>query len=86
MQDYKRNAFIEADIQCLNAIQNMERKLKAACQVDDAKIERVVIVCALTVFCIYLFIYFEVLIKFLHSVHLTKVLQFLQVRKALEIS
>ncbi|KAH8484512.1 hypothetical protein H0E87_028832 [Populus deltoides] len=43
-QDYKRNAFIEADIQCLNAIQNMERKLKAACQVDDAKIERVVIV------------------------------------------
>jgi hypothetical protein len=86
MQDYKRNAFIEADIQCLNAIQNMERKLKAACQVDGAKIERVVIVCALTVFCIYLFIYFEVLIKFLHSVHLTKVLQFLQVRKALEIS
>jgi hypothetical protein len=60
MQDYKRNAFIEADIQCLNAIQNMERKLKAACQVDDAQIERVVIVCA--VFCIYLFIYFEVLI------------------------
>jgi hypothetical protein len=57
MQDYKRNVFIEADIQCLNAIQNMERKLKAACQVDDAKIERVVIVCALTVFCIYLFIY-----------------------------
>eukprot|EP00258_Populus_trichocarpa_P028685 XP_024444704.1 guanylate-binding protein 2 isoform X3 [Populus trichocarpa] len=43
-QDYKRNAFIEADIQCLNAIQNMERKLKAACQVDDAQIERVVIV------------------------------------------
>lgn len=43
-EDYKRNAFIEADIQCLNAIQNMERKLKAACQVDDAKIERVVIV------------------------------------------
>nr|XP_034887215.1 guanylate-binding protein 1-like isoform X3 [Populus alba] len=43
-QDYKRNEFIEADIQCLNAIQNMERKLKAACQVDDAKIERVVIV------------------------------------------
>eukprot|EP00258_Populus_trichocarpa_P028684 XP_024444703.1 guanylate-binding protein 3 isoform X2 [Populus trichocarpa] len=43
-EDYKRNAFIEADIQCLNAIQNMERKLKAACQVDDAQIERVVIV------------------------------------------
>ncbi|KAL9380342.1 hypothetical protein Peur_025999 [Populus x canadensis] len=43
-EDYKRNAFIEADIQCLNAIQNMERKLKAACQVDDAKIERVVMV------------------------------------------
>ncbi|KAJ6959051.1 guanylate-binding protein 3-like isoform X2 [Populus alba x Populus x berolinensis] len=43
-EDYKRNEFIEADIQCLNAIQNMERKLKAACQVDDAKIERVVIV------------------------------------------
>lgn len=56
MQDYKTNAFIEADIQCLNAIQNMERKLKAACQVDDAKIERVAIVCVLTVFCIYLFI------------------------------
>ncbi|KAJ6690895.1 GUANYLATE-BINDING FAMILY PROTEIN-RELATED [Salix koriyanagi] len=43
-EDYKTNAFIEADIQCLNAIQNMERKLKAACQVDDAKIERVAIV------------------------------------------
>ncbi|KAJ6859891.1 guanylate-binding protein 3-like isoform X1 [Populus alba x Populus x berolinensis] len=43
-EDYKRNEFIEADIQCLNAIQNMERKLKAACQVDDAKIESVVIV------------------------------------------
>ncbi|CAK7322689.1 unnamed protein product [Dovyalis caffra] len=43
-EDYKRNAFIEADLQCLNAIQCMEKKLQAVCQVGDAKIERVVMV------------------------------------------
>ncbi|KNA17107.1 hypothetical protein SOVF_083190 [Spinacia oleracea] len=40
-EDYKRNAFMEADMQCSNAIQNMEKRLRAACHSADAKLEQV---------------------------------------------
>ena len=41
MQDYKRTAFMESDLQCSNAIQSMEKKLRAACHASDAKIDNV---------------------------------------------
>lgn len=52
MQEYKRNAYIEADVECSNAIQNMERKLRAACHAADAKMDDVIKVstCSFTVF------------------------------------
>lgn len=31
MQDYKRSVFLEADKQCSDKIQSMEKKLRAAC-------------------------------------------------------
>ncbi|KAL9243637.1 hypothetical protein vseg_017497 [Gypsophila vaccaria] len=40
-EDYKRNAFMEADMKCGNAIQNMERRLRVACNSADAKLEQV---------------------------------------------
>ncbi|CAJ1939156.1 unnamed protein product [Sphenostylis stenocarpa] len=40
-EDYKRNAFMEADLQCSNAIQSMEKRLRAACNASDAKIDNV---------------------------------------------
>uniref|UniRef100_A0A7C8YLU2 Guanylate-binding protein/Atlastin C-terminal domain-containing protein n=1 Tax=Opuntia streptacantha TaxID=393608 RepID=A0A7C8YLU2_OPUST len=40
-QDYKRNAFMEADMQCTDAIHSMERKLRTACHSADAKLEHV---------------------------------------------
>lgn len=42
MQDYKRNVFLEADLQCSNIIQSMEKKLRAACQVPDVKYDTVI--------------------------------------------
>lgn len=42
MQDYKKNAYMEAELQCSNAIQSMERKLRAACHATDANIDKVV--------------------------------------------
>ncbi|KAF6155917.1 hypothetical protein GIB67_039248 [Kingdonia uniflora] len=39
--DYKRNAFLEADLRCSNTIQGMEKKLRAACHLPDAKIDNV---------------------------------------------
>lgn len=42
MQDYKRNAYMEADLRCSNAIQNMEKRLRAACHASDANIDSVV--------------------------------------------
>lgn len=33
---------MEADLRCSNAIQNMEKKLRAACHVPDAKLDHVV--------------------------------------------
>ncbi|XP_021726537.1 guanylate-binding protein 3-like [Chenopodium quinoa] len=40
-EDYKRNAYMEAEMKCLNAIQNMEKRLRAACHSADAKLEQV---------------------------------------------
>ncbi|GAB2259523.1 hypothetical protein Droror1_Dr00010378 [Drosera rotundifolia] len=41
-QDYKRNAYMEAELQCANAIQNMEKKLRAACHASDANFDHVI--------------------------------------------
>ncbi|XP_023543688.1 guanylate-binding protein 3-like isoform X1 [Cucurbita pepo subsp. pepo] len=41
-EDYKRNAYTEADLQCTNAIQSMEQRLRAACHASDANINNVV--------------------------------------------
>lgn len=41
-EDYKRNVFLEADLQCSNIIQSMEKKLRAACQVPDVKYDTVI--------------------------------------------
>ncbi|KAL2347670.1 hypothetical protein Fmac_001670 [Flemingia macrophylla] len=35
------NAFMEADLKCSNAIQSMEKRLRAACNASDAKIDNV---------------------------------------------
>ncbi|XP_038881898.1 guanylate-binding protein 1 [Benincasa hispida] len=40
-EDYKRNAYTEADLQCTNAIQSMEKRLRAACHASDANINNV---------------------------------------------
>lgn len=42
MQDYKRNAYMEADLRCSSAIQSMEKRLRAACHASDANIDNVV--------------------------------------------
>uniref|UniRef100_A0A0E0JYX0 GB1/RHD3-type G domain-containing protein n=1 Tax=Oryza punctata TaxID=4537 RepID=A0A0E0JYX0_ORYPU len=41
-QEYKRNAFLEADKQCSNTIQIMERKLRAACSAPGVKVSSVI--------------------------------------------
>ncbi|KAJ4839705.1 hypothetical protein Tsubulata_012685 [Turnera subulata] len=41
-EDYKRNAFMEADLQCSNSIQSMEKRLRAACHASDSTIDKVV--------------------------------------------
>ncbi|XP_043701021.1 guanylate-binding protein 1-like [Telopea speciosissima] len=41
-EDYKRNAFIEADVKCSETLQNMEKKLRGACNNPDAKIDQVI--------------------------------------------
>lgn len=41
-EDYKRNAYTEADLQCTNAIQSMEKRLRVACHASDANINNVV--------------------------------------------
>ncbi|PKU82738.1 guanylate-binding protein 2-like [Dendrobium catenatum] len=40
-EEYTKKAFLEADLQCSRIIQNMESKLRAACQVPDAKVDDV---------------------------------------------
>ncbi|AQK88493.1 Guanylate-binding family protein [Zea mays] len=41
-EDYKRNAFLEADLQCSNKVQNMESKVRAACNRSNAKLDDIV--------------------------------------------
>ncbi|KAL4308859.1 hypothetical protein GQ457_01G029020 [Hibiscus cannabinus] len=41
-EDYKRNAFMETDLQCSNAIQSMGKRLRAAWHASDASIDNVV--------------------------------------------
>ncbi|XP_066321680.1 uncharacterized protein [Miscanthus floridulus] len=41
-QDYKKNAFLEADKQCSNAIHNMEKKIRAACTAPGVKVSAVI--------------------------------------------
>ncbi|RWR86501.1 Guanylate-binding protein [Cinnamomum micranthum f. kanehirae] len=41
-EDYKRTAYMEADLRCANGVQSMEKKLRAACHVPDAKLDNVV--------------------------------------------
>ncbi|KAI3731766.1 hypothetical protein L1987_62955 [Smallanthus sonchifolius] len=40
-EDYKRNAFREAYLQCSNAIQSMEKELRKACQAPSTKLDDV---------------------------------------------
>ncbi|KAL2318936.1 hypothetical protein Fmac_032812 [Flemingia macrophylla] len=40
-EDYRRNAFMEADLKFSNVIQSMEKRLRAACNASDAKIDNV---------------------------------------------
>ncbi|KAH1056018.1 hypothetical protein J1N35_034083 [Gossypium stocksii] len=41
-EDYKRNAFMEADMRCSNAIESMGKRLRAACHASDASTDNVV--------------------------------------------
>ncbi|PWZ18244.1 hypothetical protein Zm00014a_009716 [Zea mays] len=41
-EDYKRNAFLEADLQCSNKVQNMESKVRATCNSSNAKLDDIV--------------------------------------------
>ncbi|GJM89741.1 hypothetical protein PR202_ga05958 [Eleusine coracana subsp. coracana] len=41
-EDYKRNTFLEADLQCSNRVQTMESKLRTACNRPDAKLDDIV--------------------------------------------
>ncbi|XP_072956223.1 uncharacterized protein [Typha angustifolia] len=41
-EDYKKNAFLEADLHCSNTLQAMDAKLRAACHVPDAKLDDVI--------------------------------------------
>jgi hypothetical protein len=42
IQDYKKNAFLEADKQCSNTIQNMEKKIRVACSAPGVKVYAVI--------------------------------------------
>lgn len=42
MQDYKKDAFREASLQCSNAIQSMEKDLRAACNAPSARVDNVI--------------------------------------------
>ncbi|XP_008776913.2 guanylate-binding protein 4-like isoform X1 [Phoenix dactylifera] len=41
-EDYKRTAFLEADLQCSNTVHSMEKKLRAACHVPSVKLDSVI--------------------------------------------
>ncbi|XP_056686919.1 uncharacterized protein [Spinacia oleracea] len=40
-EDYKKNTYMEADLQCSMAIQNMEKKLRTACHAPNAELVQV---------------------------------------------
>ncbi|ESQ39741.1 hypothetical protein EUTSA_v10000755mg [Eutrema salsugineum] len=40
--DYKKNAFMEADLRCTSTIQSMEKQLRAACHASNANMDNVV--------------------------------------------
>ncbi|KAL5989496.1 hypothetical protein ACLOJK_010388 [Asimina triloba] len=40
-EDYKKNAFMDADLKCSSAIQSMEKRLRAACHSSDAKLDHI---------------------------------------------
>ncbi|XP_062079764.1 uncharacterized protein LOC133784431 [Humulus lupulus] len=42
LQDYKKNEYMEAEMQCSNASKSMERTLRAACNATNAKFDNVV--------------------------------------------
>ncbi|KAG7536230.1 Guanylate-binding protein N-terminal [Arabidopsis suecica] len=41
-EDYKKNAFMEADLRCTSTIQRMEKQLRAACHASNANMDNVV--------------------------------------------
>nr|VDD30371.1 unnamed protein product [Brassica oleracea] len=41
-EDYKKNAFMEADLRCTSTIQSMEKQLRAACHASNANMDNVV--------------------------------------------
>ncbi|WCJ27102.1 Guanylate-binding family protein [Euphorbia peplus] len=41
-EDYKRNAYMEADMRCSSSIQNMEKRLRQACHASDANVDKIV--------------------------------------------
>ncbi|XP_010494772.1 PREDICTED: guanylate-binding protein 3 [Camelina sativa] len=41
-EDYKKNAFMEADLRCTTTIQRMEKQLRAACHASNANMDNVV--------------------------------------------
>ncbi|CAH2046241.1 unnamed protein product [Thlaspi arvense] len=41
-EDYKKNAFMEADLLCTSTIQSMEKQLRAACHASNANMDNVV--------------------------------------------
>ncbi|MCH80038.1 guanylate-binding protein 3-like, partial [Trifolium medium] len=41
-EDYKKDAYREAYLQCSNAIQSMEKELRTACNASDAKVDNVI--------------------------------------------
>lgn len=50
IQDYKKNAFMEADLRCTSTIQSMEKQLRAACHASNANMDNVVKVSYLWIF------------------------------------
>ncbi|XP_062093272.1 uncharacterized protein LOC133799248 isoform X2 [Humulus lupulus] len=42
VHDYKKNEYMEAGMQCSNALQSMERKLRTTCNATNAKFDNVV--------------------------------------------
>ncbi|KAL5715833.1 hypothetical protein ACHQM5_017601 [Ranunculus cassubicifolius] len=41
-EEYKRSAYMEADMRCSNTLQSMEKKLRAACHAPEAKLDDII--------------------------------------------